>query len=275
MRRTAGRARRDERGGRESAREEQRRSRHSCSVARRDEPEDQERTRVNSSKVKNRSLLAGGLCSGPASRRTHRAAGSGRSRQEPLGPPAPQGVIGAITARTAAVSVVDGAIDNGVFNTGRIETPLRSRTSGRSHAGTSWSDDGVDLKLVTQEIEPLSSIPQNQLERLRRPWAVTTHGESSNFTVHVFCLHAVSYSFHISARSRDPRVTTPRLPSAACSHARSPTLSSASSRGRSRSRLISSWAFPDSRSSGSPTAPARRRSTAFGAGSSPPRSTGR
>ena len=137
---------------------------------------------VNSSKVANRSLLRadfapGQLPAGPT------------GPQGPAGPagPAggagPAGVIGAITVRTAAVSVVDGAIDN-TFNTARVERRCEGAERAIS-AGTSWGDDGSDLKLVTQEVEPLFN-PQNQPNGFVAVGGNDT-GESSNFTVHVFC----------------------------------------------------------------------------------------
>ena len=126
---------------------------------------------------------AGGLRAGPASGGADRTAG-------PCGPDgrrpaqqAPRASIGAITVRTAAVSVVDGAID-GVFNTGRIERRCEGNERAIS-AGTSWGDDGADLKLVTQEVEPLFN-PQNQLNGFVAVGG-NDSGESSNFTVHVFC----------------------------------------------------------------------------------------
>jgi len=137
---------------------------------------------VNSSKVANRSLLRadfapGQLPAGPT------------GPQGPAGPagPAgaagPAGVIGAITVRTAAVSVVDGAVD-GTFNTGRVERRCDG-TERAISAGTSWGDDGVDLKLVTAEVEPLLN-PQNQVNGFVAVGGNDT-GESSNFTVHVLC----------------------------------------------------------------------------------------
>ena len=137
---------------------------------------------VTSAKVRNRSLL-----------RTDFAPG-----QLPAGPTGPQGpagptgaagpagaagVIGAITVRTAAVSVVDGAID-GVFNTGRVQRLCEGAERAIS-AGTSWGDDGADLKLVTAEVEPLFN-PQNQVNGFVAVGGNDT-GESSNFTVHVLC----------------------------------------------------------------------------------------
>ena len=137
---------------------------------------------VNSSKVANRSLLRadfapGQLPAGPT------------GPQGPAGPTGaagaagPAGVVGAITVRTASVSVVDGAID-GVFNTGRIERRCEANERAIS-AGTSWGDDGADLKLVTQEVEPLFN-PQNQPNGYVAVGG-NDSGESSNFTVHVFC----------------------------------------------------------------------------------------
>ncbi|CAN5633205.1 hypothetical protein BH20ACT14_BH20ACT14_05020 [soil metagenome] len=137
---------------------------------------------VNSSKVANRSLL-----------RTDFAPG-----QLPAGPTGPQGpagptgaagpagaagVIGAITVRTASVSVVDGTVDN-TFNTGRIQRMCEGNERAIS-ASTSWGDDGSDLKLVTQEVEPLLNA-QNQVIGFVAVGGNDT-GESSNFTVHVFC----------------------------------------------------------------------------------------
>nr|MBA3401708.1 hypothetical protein [Actinomycetota bacterium] len=52
-------------------------------------------------------------------------------------------------------------------------------------AGTSWGDDGSDLKLVTQEVEPLFN-PQNQVNGFVAVGGNDT-GQSSNFTVHVLC----------------------------------------------------------------------------------------
>lgn len=137
---------------------------------------------VNSSKVANRSLLRadfapGQLPAGP----TGPQGPSGPAG--PAGAAGPAGVIGAITMRTAAVTVVDGAID-GVFNTGRVERRCEGSERAIS-AGTSWGDDGSDLKLVTQEIEPLLN-PQNQVNGFVAVGGNDT-GESSNFTVHVLC----------------------------------------------------------------------------------------
>ena len=137
---------------------------------------------VNSSKVANRSLLRadfapGQLPAGPT------------GPQGPAGPTGaagatgPAGVVGAITVRTASVSVVDGAID-GTFNTARVERRCEGSERAIS-AGTSWGDDGSDLKLVTQEVEPLFN-PQNQPNGYVAVGGNDT-GESSNFTVHVFC----------------------------------------------------------------------------------------
>jgi hypothetical protein len=137
---------------------------------------------ITSAKVRNRSLLRtdfapGQLPAGPT------------GPQGPAGPagPAgaagPAGVIGAITVRTNAVSVVDSAIDN-VFNTARVERRCEANERAVS-AGTSWGDDGADLKLVTQEVEPLFNA-QNQVNGFVAVGGNDT-GESSNFTVHVLC----------------------------------------------------------------------------------------
>lgn len=137
---------------------------------------------VTSAKVANRSLLRtdfapGQLPAGPT------------GPQGPAGPTGatgaagPAGVIGAITVRTNAITVVDGTIDN-TFNTGRVERRCEGNERAIS-AGTSWGDDGSDLKLVTQELEPLFNA-QNQVNGFVAVGGNDT-GQSSNFTVHVLC----------------------------------------------------------------------------------------
>ena len=95
----------------------------------------------------------------------------------------PAGVVGPITVRTNSVSVVDATID-GTFNTARVERRCEANERAIS-GGTSWGDDGVDLKLVTQELEPLLNA-QNQPNGFVAVGGNDT-GESSNFTVHVLC----------------------------------------------------------------------------------------
>lgn len=137
---------------------------------------------VTSAKVRNRSLLRadfapGQLPAGPT------------GPQGPAGPPGsagaagPAGVVGPITIRTNSVSVVDATID-GTFNTARVERRCEANERAIS-GGTSWGDDGVDLKLVTQELEPLLNA-QNQPNGFVAVGGNDT-GESSNFTVHVLC----------------------------------------------------------------------------------------
>jgi hypothetical protein len=138
---------------------------------------------VTSAKVRNRSLLradfaAGQLPAGPT------------GPQGPAGPagPAgaagPPGVIGAITVRTNSGSVVDATEGDGIFNTARV-TQNCSGNERAISAGTSWGDDGNDLALVTQELEPALN-PQNQVIGFVAVGGNDT-GESSNFTLHVFC----------------------------------------------------------------------------------------
>jgi hypothetical protein len=137
---------------------------------------------ITSVKVRNRSLLRadfapGQLPAGPTG--PQGPAGPAGA----AGPAGPAGVVGAITVRTNAVSVVDGAID-GVFNTARVERRCEANERAVS-AGTSWGDDGADLKLVTQEVEPLLNA-QNQVNGFVAVGGNDT-GQSSNFTVHVLC----------------------------------------------------------------------------------------
>lgn len=136
---------------------------------------------ITSAKVRNRSLLRadfarGQLPAGP----TGPAGPAGPAGA--AGPAGPAGVIGAITVRTNAVAVVDGAIDN-TFNTARISRNCEGAERAIS-AGTSWGDDGADLKLVTQELEP--TFTAGQLTGFTAVGGNDT-GESSIFTVHVMC----------------------------------------------------------------------------------------
>ena len=140
---------------------------------------------VNSVKVANRSLLRvdfapGQLPAGPV------------GPQGPAGPagPAgaagaagPAGVVGPITVRTNFVNVVDNAFD-GNFNTGRVRQDCQGNERAIS-GGTSWGDDGADLELVTQELEPKLNA-QNQVIGFEAVGGNDTGG-SSNFSVHVLC----------------------------------------------------------------------------------------
>jgi hypothetical protein len=137
---------------------------------------------VTTAKVANRSLLRadfapGQLPAGPTG--PQGPAGPAGA----AGPAGPSGAISAITVRTANVSVVDGAVDN-TFNTARVQRNCESNERAIS-GGTSWGDDGVDLKLVTQELEPALNA-QNQVIGFIGVGGNDT-GESSTFTVHVLC----------------------------------------------------------------------------------------
>jgi hypothetical protein len=137
---------------------------------------------VNSSKVAPRSLLRsdfapGQLPAGPV------------GPQGPAGPagPAgaagPAGVVGPITVRTNFVTVVDNAFD-GNFNTGRVRVDCQGNERAIS-GGTAWGDDGVDLELVTQELEPKVNA-QNQVIGFEAVGGNDT-GSSSNFSVFALC----------------------------------------------------------------------------------------
>jgi hypothetical protein len=91
-------------------------------------------------------------------------------------------VIGAITVRTESVTVADPAVD-AVTNTARVQRNCQG-TERAISAGTSWGDDGNDLNLVTQEIEPI--LTQNVVTGYVAVGGNNT-GESSNFTLHVLC----------------------------------------------------------------------------------------
>lgn len=140
---------------------------------------------VNSAKVANRSLLRsdfaqGQLPAGPI------------GPQGPAGPPGPTGaagaagpagVVGPITVRQASVSVVDTSI-NLVWTSQRIRRDCEGNERAIS-AGTSWGDDGPNLRLVTQELEPKMNA-QNQVIGFEAVGGNDT-GESSTFTVYVLC----------------------------------------------------------------------------------------
>jgi hypothetical protein len=138
---------------------------------------------VTSVKVANRSLLRadfapGQLPAGPT------------GPQGPAGPAGPAGAAGpagtvkSITVRTASVVVSDPAPpNNGTVNTGRVTKDCDSNERAIS-AGTSWGDDGNDLWLVTQEMEP--RLTNGQVTGFTAVGGNNT-GESSTFTLHVLC----------------------------------------------------------------------------------------
>jgi hypothetical protein len=136
---------------------------------------------VTSVKVANRSLLRadfapGQLPAGP----TGPMGPAGPAG--PAGAAGPAGVIGAITVRTSAVAVVDGA--DTVPDTERVQRNCEGNERAIS-AGTSWGDDGADLDLYTQELEPVLNAT-NQVVGFVAVGGNDT-GESSTFTVHVLC----------------------------------------------------------------------------------------
>ena len=137
---------------------------------------------INSAKVASRSLLRsdfapGQLPAGPVG--PQGPAGPAGA----AGPAGPAGAISAVTVRTNFVNVVDAAHD-GNFNTGRVRQDCQG-TERAISAGTSWGDDGVDLELVTQELEPKLNA-QNQVIGFEAVGGSDT-GSSSNFSVHVLC----------------------------------------------------------------------------------------
>jgi hypothetical protein len=136
---------------------------------------------VTSVKVANRSLLRadfapGQLPAGP----TGPMGPAGPAG--PAGAAGPAGVIGAVTVRTTSISVVDGA--DTVPDTERVQRNCEGNERAIS-AGTSWGDDGADLELYTQELEPVLNAT-NQVVGFVAVGGNDT-GESSTFTVHVLC----------------------------------------------------------------------------------------
>jgi hypothetical protein len=137
---------------------------------------------VTSAKVRNRSLLRadfapGQLPAGPTGPQGPAGAAG------PAGPAGPAGTIGAITVR-ASSATIDDAAEDGLYNSARVPRNCQGNERAIS-AGTSWGDDGADLALVTQELEPQLNA-QNQVVGFVGVGGNDT-GESSNFTVHVLC----------------------------------------------------------------------------------------
>ncbi len=137
---------------------------------------------INSSKVANRSLLRsdfapGQLPAGPVGPQGP----SGPTG--PAGAAGPAGAIGAVTLRQQSVTVVD-ALANGIWISGRIRSDCQGNERAIS-GGTSWGDDGVNLRLVTQELEPKVNA-QNQVIGFEAVGGNDT-GESSTFTVYSLC----------------------------------------------------------------------------------------
>jgi hypothetical protein len=139
---------------------------------------------VNSAKVANRSLLRsdfalGQLPAGPVGPQGPPGAPGA------AGPTGPAGVIRAITVRQASISVVDtGPTPNGIWTSRRIRRDCEGNERAIS-AGTSWGDDGPNLRLVTQELEPKLNA-QNQVIGFEAVGGNDT-GESSTFTVYALC----------------------------------------------------------------------------------------
>ncbi len=142
---------------------------------------------INSAKVANRSLrrvdfALGQLPAGPTGPQGPQGSAGAPGA---AGAPGPAGVIGAITVRLASISVVDtGPAPNGVWTSGRIRRDCEGNERAIS-AGTSWGDDGANLRLVTQELEPKLNA-QNQVIGFEGVGTNDT-GESSTFTVYALC----------------------------------------------------------------------------------------
>ena len=142
---------------------------------------------VNSAKVQNRSLLRvdfapGQLPAGPTGPQgpTGPAGPAGAA-----GPAGPAGVIGPITVRQQSTVVNDtGGLPNGTWTSGRIRSDCQANERAIS-AGTSWGDDGPNLRLVTQEFEPKLNA-QNQVVGFEGVGGNDT-GQSSTFTVYALC----------------------------------------------------------------------------------------
>jgi hypothetical protein len=140
---------------------------------------------VTSIKVRNRSLLRadfapGQLPAGPTG--PQGPAGPAGA----AGPAGPAGAIGAITVRTNSVSVVSTAGDahNAFYATQRVQRLCETNERAIS-AGTSWSDDAINLELWTGEIDPILNA-QNQV--IGYDAVGGNHsGQTRTFTLEVLC----------------------------------------------------------------------------------------
>ena len=140
---------------------------------------------VNSSKVANRSLLRSDFAPGqlPAGPVGPQGPAGPTGAAGAAGAAGPAGVIGAVTVRPQSVSVADADVDE-VWNSLRIRSDCQPNERAIS-GGTSWGDDGADLRLTTQELEPKVNA-QNQVIGFEAVGGNDT-GESSTFTVYSLC----------------------------------------------------------------------------------------
>jgi hypothetical protein len=136
---------------------------------------------ITTAKVRNASLLRADFARGQLPAGATGPAGPAGPAGA-AGPAGPAGVIGAITVRVNSVTVADGA--DSVPDTERVQRNCEGNERAIS-AGTSWGDDDDDLRLVTQELQPVLN-PQNQVVGFIAVGGNDT-GESSTFTVHVLC----------------------------------------------------------------------------------------
>ena len=142
---------------------------------------------VNSAKVAARSLLRSDFAPGqlPAGPVGPQGPAGPQGAAGAAGAAGPAGVIGAITVRQQQVVVNDtGGSPNGTWTSGRIRSDCQGNERAIS-AGTSWGDDGTNLRLVTQELEPKTNA-QNQVVGFEGVGGNDT-GESSTFTVYALC----------------------------------------------------------------------------------------
>ena len=139
---------------------------------------------INSSKVANRSLLRSDFAPGqlPAGPVGPQGPAGPTGATGAAGAAGPAGVIGAITVRTASVGVADSGATS--LQSERVQRLCVGNERAIS-AGTSWGDDGNDLALVTQELEPVLNA-QSQVIGFTAVGG-NDSGESSTFTVHVLC----------------------------------------------------------------------------------------
>jgi hypothetical protein len=139
---------------------------------------------VTSAKVANRSLLRSDFAAGqlPAGPTGPQGPAGAAGPAGPAGPAGAAGTVGAITVRTASMPVVDSAVT--LLQSERVSRSCEG-TERAISAGTSWGDDGPDLNLFTQEIEPQLNA-QGQVTGFVAVGGNNTN-ESSTFTLHVLC----------------------------------------------------------------------------------------
>jgi hypothetical protein len=138
---------------------------------------------VTSAKVQNRSLFrvdfaVGQLPAGPTGQQ------GPKGDKGDKGDPGPAGVIGAVTVRSAEVSVPSSATTDGNYTTRQVTRDCNSGERAIS-GGTGWSDQDPNLELWTAELRPRLNSQSQVIGFTAR--GGNDSGDDSTFTVYVLC----------------------------------------------------------------------------------------